>query len=139
MVNFNVFFGISVFDERKRNKAVHEELIQLIVLAEMCNQVATVIELRLQYVLLIKTQGTYMTEIADFIQFFKSLDWLPDFFYRIHNLYSFINLLQIIITSFAASFCVFNGIVTLGHFVTLIMSSKRIRISSFSMQAFHKF
>ena len=79
-----------------------QELIQLIVLAEMCDQVATVIELRLQYVFLIKTQGTYMTEIADFIQFFKSLDWLPDFFYRIHNLDSFINLLQIIITSFAA-------------------------------------
>ena len=56
MVNFNEFFWISVLDERKRNETVHEELIQLIVLAEMCDQVATVIELRLQYVLLIKTQ-----------------------------------------------------------------------------------
>ena len=83
VVNFNEFFWISVLDERKRNETVHEELIQLIVLAEMCYQVATVIELRLQYVLLIKTQGTYMTEIADFIQFFKSLDWLPYFFYSL--------------------------------------------------------
>ena len=136
MVHFNVFFWISVFDERKCNKAVHEELIQLIVLTQMCNQVSTVVELRLQYVLLIKTQGTYMTEIADFIQFFKSLDWLPDFF---HNLHFPLLIFSIITYFFDASFCVLNGIVTLGHFVTLILSSERIRISSFSMQAFHKF